>query len=137
MRNFGISINWVFSILCLAGMLTACTNDEVGFGEDTIKFSEKEVQVPASQSSYLITTQGTFWWISELYLAGNQIDYSSVDTSRGDFLIDNPEFSIERDNSTQINIQLNTNTTGVQRELLIYLQAGNYGDRIRVVQAGQ
>ena len=137
MRNIGISMNGVFTILCLAGMLAACTNDEVGFGKDTIKLSEKEVQLPASQSTYIITTQGTFWWINELYLAGNQIDYSSVDTTRGNFLIDNPEFSIERINSTQINIQLSTNTSGVQRELLIYLQAGNYGDRIKVVQSGQ
>ena len=137
MRNIGISLKRVIFILCLSGMIIACTNDDVGFGKDTIKLSEKEVQVPASQSSYLITTQGTFWWISELYLAGNEIDYSSVDTSGENFLIDNPEFSIERENSTQITIQLSTNTTGAQRELLIYLQAGNFADRIRVLQSGQ
>ena len=125
------------AVLLLTAILTACTNEPEGKSKDTIKLSEKEVQLPASESSYLVTTEGTWWWVNEIYFDEIRVDLGELDTTKSEFLIENPEFSIERVDATEIHIELKANETDMERELLIFLQAGNYADGIRILQSGQ
>ena len=97
--------------------------------------SQKEVQFDANENTILITTEGEGWWIAEIALDNSNVDISSINTTADNFVIDEPEFSIERKNTTEIHITVTKNETGVERKLLITLEAGNYFDHIIVTQA--
>ena len=123
----------VFFVLVI---LTACSKDSPdGIWDDNIKLSQKEVQFDANENTIVITTEGEGWWIAEITLDNANVDISSIDTTVDNFVIDEPEFSIERKNTTEIHITVAKNETGVERKLLIILEAGDYFDHIIVTQA--
>ena len=119
---------------------TSCSDSErpVGQWEDNIKLSQKEAEFTAENNSIVITTEGEWWWIDHIAINGEvQSTLDGVDTTESDFIIDEEEFRIERRNSTEIHIEMTQNRTGSERILVIGLQAGNYFDGIRIVQAAQ
>ena len=117
--------------------LLSCDSEEpIGKWEDNIKLSKKEVSISANANTVIITTEGTWWWIDGISLNGeHNFDMSDIDTSRENFLIEETIFSIERRNAKEIHISMNKNDSGSERILAIGLQAGNYFDRITVIQA--
>ena len=62
-------------------------------------------------------------------------DISGIDTTQVDFLIEENAFTIERKNANEIHISLIENQSDVERTLTIGLQAGNYFDGIKIIQA--
>lgn len=119
---------------------TSCSDSErpVGQWEDNIKLSQKEAEFTAENNSIVITTEGEWWWIDHIAINGEvQSTLDGVDTTESNFIIDEEEFRIERRNSTEIHIEMTQNRTGSERILVIGLQAGNYFDGIRIVQAAQ
>lgn len=138
MRSFR-KLNTIGIILTLM-LSTSCSDSErpVGQWEDNIKLSQKEAEFTAEDNSIVITTEGEWWWIDHIAINGEvQSTLDGVDTTESDFIIDEEEFRIERRNSTEIHIEMTQNQTGSERILVIGLQAGNYFDGIRIVQAAQ
>lgn len=125
--------------LLMAIVLFSCSSEsggEDGKWDDNIKLSQKEAQFSAGKDSIVITTEGESWWISDISFNGNAAyDFGDLDTSQENFVIDEPEFSIERKNSTEIHIVIQKNETGSERNLIIGLEAGDYFDGIKIVQA--
>lgn len=110
--------------------------DPIGKWGDNIKLSQKVVNFTAEQNSTVVTTQGTWWWINGIGLNDDwNYDLNEIDTTKDNFVIEEDDFKIERKNTTEIHISMNPNQTGLERVLLIGLQAGNYGDGIMVIQA--
>jgi hypothetical protein len=62
-------------------------------------------------------------------------DISGIDTTQVDFLIEENAFTIERKNANEIHISLIENQSDVERTLTLGLQAGNYFDGIKIIQA--
>lgn len=125
--------------LLMTIFLFSCSSEsggEIGKWDDNIKLSQKEAQFSADKDSIVITTEGESWWISDISFNGNS-DYNlgDLDTSQENFLIEDSQFSIERRNSTEIHIVMQRNDTGSERNLIIGLQAGDYFDGIKIVQA--
>ena len=116
--------------------LLSCKSDEPDEKwDDNIKLSQKEVNFTAEANSTVVTTQGTWWWIHGMGLNDDwSYDLSTVDTTKENFVIEETEFRIERKNATEIHISMTLNETGSDRTLTIGLQAGNYGDGIKVFQ---
>lgn len=84
----------------------------------------------------MITTEGEWWWVDQIALNGElQSSLEGVETTESDFIIEEEEFKIERRNSTEILIEMTQNHTASERILVIGLQAGNYFDGIKIVQA--
>ncbi|MGA9590851.1 MAG: hypothetical protein WBV11_13560 [Salegentibacter sp.] len=129
------------SVGCLLMVITmfSCSSKsggEIGKWDDNIKLSQKEAQFSADNDSIVITTEGGWWWIANIALNGNSdYDLHDIDTSQENFVIDEPEFRIERKNSTEIHIVMEKNQTGSERNLIIGLEAGDYFDGIKIVQA--
>ncbi len=113
----------------------SCSKSESdGKWDDNIKLSEKEVEFSAENNSILITTQGEWWWIDDINFDGIHIDFSNINTTQNNFIIEKPEFKIERRNKTEIHIDMYENTTGSIRVLYIGLEAGDYFDSIKITQ---
>ena len=128
-----IKLNIIGIFILFLGV--SCTKSEPdGIWDDNIKLSQKEVELSAENSSVLITTEGEWWWIDNINLDGNHINFSDINTTQNDFIIEKPEFKIERRNTTEIHIDMFENTTGSVRILKIGLQAGDYFDYIKTTQ---
>ena len=128
----------LISILFLSVLSCESADQPDGKWDDNIKLSTKEVNFTAEPNSVVINTEGTFWWISEIGL-NNDWDYdlSGIDTTQDSFLIEEPEFTIERRNAREIYISMVENQSVDERTLTIGLQAGNYFDGIQIIQAGR
>lgn len=125
-------------VLIILIMTMSCKEtQQVGKWNDNIKLSERKVEVSGEANAVIITTQGRWWWLSELLLNGEYVDFGTVDTSVSDFMIKKEDFSIVRKNTTQLEILLTKNTSSEKRELHIGLQAGNYFDSIEITQLPQ
>ena len=121
----------------IACMLQSCNDEEklIGLWDDIIKLSEKEVAISAESNSLVITTEGTGWWINEIGLDDDwSYDIDGIDTTQ-DFLIEENDFIIERINTNEIHISMTENHSDLNRILSITLQAGNYSDRVRIIQS--
>ena len=124
------------SILFLS-LLSCESNNPDGKWEDNIKLSTKEVSFSAQSDSVIITTEGTSWWINGIGLNDDwSYDISGIDTIQDNFLIEEPEFTIERKNAKEIHISMTENQSAIERTLTIGLQAGNYFDGIKIIQSG-
>jgi hypothetical protein len=71
----------ILSIILLS--IISCNSDESeGKWDDNIKLSEKEIAINAELNSFLITTEGTSWWINEIGLNNDwNFDLSGIDTT--------------------------------------------------------
>lgn len=120
--------------LILALSFISCFDEKEGNWNDNIKLSKKEVIVSKDKNSIKITTEGKWWWIYEMKLNGESIDFDNEITSLKDFVIEKDIFRIERKNAQEIDIDINENKTNKKRVLEIGIQAGNYFDRIKLTQ---
>ena len=128
-------LNIIGILILLLG--TSCTKSEpepIGKWDDNIKLSQKKVEISGENNSLLITTEGEWWWITDITLDETHIDFSGVNTTQNDFVIENTEFKIERKNTTEIHIDMYNNPTGSSRVLKIGLGAGDYFDGIAITQ---
>lgn len=116
--------------------LFSCSDSEDGDWDDNIELSQKEVQFTASENSIVITTKQDGWWINDVSLNATT-GFVETENSKGEFLMDEDEFLIERRNSKELYIEMSPNTTGSERKLTIGLQNGNYFDGITVTQSAQ
>lgn len=124
----------IYSILVVSlFVFLSCSDDTDGDWDDNIKLSQKTVELPADNSSFLITTEGTGWWINGVSFNGN-IDHEVSENASGGFLIESDEFIVDRRAEKEIYIQLSENTTGTVRTLVVGLENGNYFDGISVTQ---
>jgi len=124
--------------LFLAILISGCSNDEeqpIGIWDDIIKLSTKEAYFDADEDSIIITTQGTWWWITHITLNEEvilHIDPSLADKTK--YTLSGEEFVLERRNANTLFVKMNNNPLSIDRELVISLQAGDYFDHIEIHQ---
>nr|WP_319269902.1 hypothetical protein [uncultured Draconibacterium sp.] len=129
-------------LLLLISLFTiiSCSKDKdtpIGIWDDNIKLSQKEVEFDANENTITITTEGEWWWITEILFNNSYINLEDLDTASDNFIIEEPEFKIERKNATEIYISMSENTGDSSRVLGIGLEAGDYFDHIEVIQSGK
>ena len=69
------------------------------------------------------------------YLWMKNYDLSGVNKTARTFVIERPEFRIERKDKTHVHIYMPENETNKEKVLTVYLQAGNCFDWIRITQS--
>ncbi len=132
-RNRKLSIVGLMLILLSS---VSCLEDRPdGDWDDNIHLSQKKVEFTSAKNSITITTKGKWWWICDVSLNGKHLNLEGMNTSKGNFVINQEEFRIERRDTTEIHIEMTKNTTRTERILDIELEAGDYFDRIEVIQA--
>lgn len=120
--------------------IISCSKDKdspIGIWDDNIKLSQKEVEFDANENTISITTEGEWWWITEVRFNDSYINLGDLDTTSDDFIIEETEFKIERKNVTEIYISMSENLGDTVRVLGIELEAGDYFDHIRVTQSAK
>lgn len=127
-------------LLLLISLFTiiSCSKDKetpIGIWDDNIKLSQKEVEFDANENTIIITTEGEWWWITEIRFNDSYINIEDLDTTLDDFIIEETEFKIERKSATEIYISMSENLGDTDRELGIGLEAGDYFDHIKVTQS--
>lgn len=121
-------------------ILTSCSEkeDPIGKWDDNIKLSIKSVDFTAKSDSVTITTEGDWWWIDGILFEGSTYSYynqDDINLESDSYSIKEEHFVVERRNKNTLFVKLNENHTGMEREMNISLQAGNYFDKVIIVQS--
>lgn len=106
-----------------------------GKWKDRIKLSVKTINFDSAASTATVTTQSKGWWLNHIGFNGEKVDISNIENTAQDFVVQKPEFTVERKDGTKIIISMSHNDSGSERVLTIGLQAGDYFDGIKATQA--
>jgi len=111
-------------------LISAC-----GRWSDNIKLSTKSGTFNSSEDSIIVTTNGDWWWLTDVAVdAMKYNNFVGVDVFADSYLVKLDCFIFERRDKNTIFIKLDPNLTGVKRTVIFYLQAGDYFDRITIIQ---
>lgn len=124
-------------LIIFSGILFSCsdTKRKDGDWDDNIKLSSKSVEFNASADSVIITTEGTGWWISNVSVNNTYYQLSpdiKVESKHYSFKKDC--FVVERRDKNTLFIRLDANQLPVKRIFSVELEAGDYFDRILIIQ---
>lgn len=127
----------VFIIPVFVIVFTSCEKDTpIGKWDDNIKLSAKTATFHADSDSVIITTEGTWWWVTDISV-GNSVFYGfeDVNLESDSYSIERDGIVVERRNSTTLFIKADANPTELERIIKVGLEAGDYFDRIFITQA--
>lgn len=130
--------NFIFYlVILLVGFCTiSCKKNRIdGDWDDNIKLSQKIVNFDSEESSIIITTKSTNWWLNDISINGKSMDITNIEVGAKNFVVNNLDFQIERKEGNKITISLTRNNSNSERILQIGLQNGNYFDGIKIVQS--
>lgn len=127
------SICFLIFVLFTAALIS-CSKKKLGQWDDNIHLSKRQVEFKSSQDSATIYTVGNSWWLNDIALDNNLIDLQQIDHTSQNFIVEEPEYTVQRINGRTIKIKMNANSTNAERMLFIGLQAGDYFDAIRITQ---
>jgi hypothetical protein len=131
--------NHLLLILCTV-LINSCnpyTEEPIGKWHDIIKLSAKTVDFSAKADSVLITTKGDWWWINSIsigdsvYPANNR---EGINLESNSYVIKENGFVVER-RKNALFVKLDENKTGIERQLKISLEAGDYFDDVCINQS--
>jgi len=111
-------------------IISAC-----GRWSDNIKLSTKSAIFNSNGDSIIVTTGGDWWWLTDVAVdARKYSNFGDVDVFADSYLVKLDCFIFERRDKNTIFIKLDPNLTGLKRTITFYLQAGDYFDRITIIQ---
>lgn len=121
-------------------ILASCSDkeDPIGKWDDIIQLSTKNVDFAAKTDSVTITTEGEWWWIDGITFEDSIYSYygrEDVNLEADSYSIKEENFVVERRDKNTLFVKINENNTGVERKMNISLEAGNYFDRVTIVQS--
>lgn len=125
----------VFCLLIFA--LYSCTKYK-GIWEDNIHLSTKNAEFSALGDSIIITTKGSWWWISNISVIAVDTsffyNFKDVNMQADYYVIKQDCFYVEhRDNHTLF-IKIAPNPYNVKRIIGVGFEAGDYFDGVTVTQ---
>jgi len=131
----------IFATGCFIGMISCSKNEKTGDWDDNIVLSTKSLEFDASADSAIVTTKGTGWWITDIYvMSGNEeltYYFNEYSTKMNNYTIQLNCFKISRRGTNTIYIELNDNLTGTERTVTVGFEAGDYFDSIVVTQKSE
>jgi len=120
-------------------VLAACSQTKdspIGIWDDNIKLSAKTAELTAAEDSVVFSTQGTWWWVTDISV-GDSVFYrfENVDLESDQYSITVGEIVVARKNSTTLMVKVAENTSDSARIISVGLEAGDYFDRVVITQA--
>lgn len=113
----------------------SCTKDKEGDWQDNIKLSTKSAEFSASGDSIIIKTGGNWWWISDISVDSTwYYGFKGVDLQADSYSIKQDCFDVEHRDKNTLFIKVEANPKKLKRIISIGLQAGDYFDRVTIVQ---
>lgn len=128
-KSLALSLLIIFS-----STLISCIS-EIGKWDDNIKLSVREAEFNTSGDSILITTKGSWWWITDIsvdtvYYYGFTGDNPDAES----YSIKQDNVTVERRNKTTLFIKSGENPKNKTRKITVGLEAGDYFDRVIITQ---
>lgn len=128
-------IAFVTLIIVFTVSFFSCTEEKDGDWDDNIKLSAKAVNFNASSDSVTITTEGSWWWITDVSVNGDYYGGTEdIYLDSAQYTIDHDCFVVERRDKNTLFIRLEANPLSVQRTIVVDLEAGDYFDRVTITQ---
>lgn len=124
-------------------LMTSCSDKEekeelIGIWDDNIKLSTKNVDFSSEKDSVIITTEGDWWWIDGITFEDSIYTYygrEDINLESEVYTINEDHFVVERRDKNTLFIQLDENSTGIERIMNITLEAGDYFDYLQIKQS--
>ena len=127
--NLALSLNLILIIT-----LCSCIKPK-GIWEDNINLSVKTVEFSALSDSVVISTLGTSWYVSDVSVDNAWFyDFRDVNLQADSYVIKQDCFIVERRNKNKLFIKLEANPGNIQRIITVGVVAGDYGDRVTIIQ---
>ena len=128
----------LFLLLLLSVFIySSCEKDDPdGKWDDNIKLSSKWADLEATADSATFTTEGTWWWVTEITI--NDSTYfpaDSINLEADSYVIQVEDVVVERKDANTLFVKAQENTTGEERTIRVGLEAGDYFDSVTVTQA--
>lgn len=127
-----------FSLLIIfSSILFSCSDTKRNEGEwdDNIKLSQKLVEFNATADSVIITTEGSWWWITNVSVNGTYFHVTpDIDVESDHYLFKQDCFTVERRDKNILFIMLEANPLKVKRIVSVELEAGDYFDQVSITQ---
>lgn len=106
-----------------------------GRWSDNIKLSTKSAIFNSNGDSVIVTTGGDRWWLTDIAVdAMKYSNFAGVDVFADCYMVELDCCIFERRDKNTIFIKMDPNLTGIKRTVIIYLQAGDYFDKITIIQ---
>lgn len=103
---------------------------------DNIQLSQKKASLTADSDSAVFATKGTCWWISQILVDGQPVDFKIADSQNDKFKLDGEWFSIERNGRQELIVKTAENRFASSRNVQVILEIGTFHDSITVEQEG-
>ncbi|MFI2741642.1 hypothetical protein ACG2LH_02795 [Zhouia sp. PK063] len=131
----------IWYLLFILMSLLSCSKTEIpddGRWGDVIQLSTKEVALTAAKDSAIITTKGSSWWLTHVSFQDSIYAFTTdedIPIEADSYQMKTDAFTIAKRNDHTIFIMLHANTTGADRTMALYLEAGDYFDHITIKQS--
>lgn len=129
-----------FSVVIIISVLNSCSDkqDLIGKWNDNIKLSTKAVEFDANSDSVIITTQGDWWWITDVTVDNETFSaFEGVNMESYNYSIKQDCFIVERRDKNTLFIKVDENLLSTPRIITVGLEAGDYFDRVTITQASK
>lgn len=129
----------IFYLIALTLFIYSCSNSNndrpIGQWDDVIKLSTKDVTFKSTSDSITITTEGNWWWITEITVNNEHFAIpDSINIESDNYVIKQDCFTVEKKNNNTLYIELDENRTSTERIVVVELEAGDYFDRVIITQ---
>lgn len=130
-------IQFFFLLLSSIIVFSACDKHEPdGQWDDIIKLSSKEGELAATTDSVTFTTEGNWWWVTEISINDSvYLPEESVNVEADSYTIQVQDVVVERRDAQELIVKAQENTSGEERIIKVGLQAGDYFSGVTVTQA--
>lgn len=129
----------VFMFLSIL-IFTSCSDkEEIGKWSDIIKLSTKNVEFTSEMDSVTITTEGDWWWVENISFEDSTFllhERDDINLESDYYRITEDQFLVEKRDKHTLFVKFNENNTGKDRVMNICLEAGDYFDYVKIMQAG-
>lgn len=131
-----MKIQVLLFIAASAFLFSSCEKDDPdGRWSDNIKLSSKSAELEATSDSVTFTTEGTWWWVTDIVVGDSTYyGFKDINLEGYNYSIYLGDVVIERRDTTTLFVKVGANTTGAVRYIQVGLEAGDYFDRIVIKQ---
>jgi hypothetical protein len=126
-------LNFILLVIFSISLLSCDRKD--GDWDDNIKLSTKAVEFNAMGDSVVVTTKGSWWWVTEVCVDGVYYNgFRDVDLQSDSYIIDRDCFVVERRDKNTLFIKVDENPLSIQRIIRVTLEAGDYFGHVTITQ---
>lgn len=133
-------MNKVIILILSVFLISSCSDkfDPDGKWDDIIKLSTKSVEFNANKNSITVTTEGDWWWVTNVSVNGEYFHLpQDVNIDSESYIFKQDCFIVEKKDNNTLYIEIEKNESNAEKKITIVLEAGDYFDRVSVTQSAE